>query len=57
MRSRTRSLNPGGASDAAVERSISIVAVRVLTNAVHGPHRWRCDLILDDSPELRSPSM
>ena len=53
----TRSLNPCGAPDAAVERSMSIVVLSVSTNAVHGPHRSRCDLILDDSPELRSPSM
>jgi hypothetical protein len=33
------------------------VALKVLTNAVHGPHRSRCDLILDDSAALRSPSM
>lgn len=57
MRSRTRSLNPAGASEADVARSRSIVALSVSTNAVHGPHRSRCDLILDDSPGLRSPSM
>ena len=57
MRSRTRSLNPAGALDPVVERSMSMVALSVSTNAVHGPHRSRCDLILDDSPELSSPSM
>ena len=57
MRSLTRSLNPSGAPGAAVERSKSIVALSVSTNAVHGPHRSRCDLILDDSFELRSSSM
>ena len=36
---------------------MSIVALSVLTNAAHGPHRSRCDLILDDSEVLRSPSM
>ncbi len=33
------------------------MALSVLTNAVHGPHRSRCDLILDDSAALTSPSM
>ena len=57
MRSYTRCLNPDGAPDVAVDRSMPIVVFSEFTNAVHGPHRSRCDLILDDSAELSSSSM
>ena len=36
---------------------MSIVALSVSTNTLQAPHHSRCDLILDDSRELRSPSM